>query len=77
MMRLGAEDHMLSIEERVKAEERLGVDLIEYAGRWVAVQDQRVVDDDENLGRLIDRLNGQRETAAIFKVRERPNPAVG
>jgi hypothetical protein len=76
MMHLGAEEHTLSIDERVKAEERLGVDLIEYAGRWVAVQDHRVVDDDDQLERLVDRLNGQRETAAIFKVRERPNPTV-
>jgi hypothetical protein len=74
---VGVEDRALSIQEQVRAEETLGVDLIEYAGRWVAVQDHRVVDDDENLGRLVDRLNGQRETAAIFKVRERPNPTVG
>lgn len=74
---MGADDHTLSIEERVRAEQSLGVDLIEYAGRWVAVQDHRVVDDDENLGRLVDRLNGQRETAEIFRVRERPNPTSG
>lgn len=77
MMELGAEDRTPSIEERVEAEERLGVNLIEYAGRWVAVQNHQVVDDDANLGRLVDRLNGQRETAAVFRVRERPNPIAG
>jgi hypothetical protein len=74
---MGIEDHRLSIQEHVEAEETLGVDLIEYAGRWVAVQDHRVVDDDESLGRLVDRLNGQRETAEIFRVRERPSQAAG
>lgn len=72
---MGIEDPMLSTHESVMAEEALGVDLIQYAGRWVAVQDHRVVDDDEILGRLVDRLNGQRETAEIFRVRERPSEA--
>lgn len=67
---MGIDDHTLSTQEHVKAEEDLGVDLIQYAGRWVAVQDHRVVDDDEQLGCLVDRLNGQRSTAEIFRVQE-------
>lgn len=73
---MGVSAGKVSVQDQVKAEEGLGVDLIEYAGRWVAVQDHRVVDHDESLGPLVDRLNGQRETAEIFKVRDKPSPAV-
>lgn len=61
---------MLSIEEQVRAEEKLGLDLVQYAGRWVAVEDHRVIADAERLGPLIERLNGQRDTARIFQVPE-------
>lgn len=60
----------MSMAEQMRAEEAFGLELIQYAGRWVAVQDHEVVDNDENLGCLVDRLNGQRDTASIFKVRE-------
>ena len=69
---MGINDHTLSTQEQVRAEEDLGAELIQYAGRWVAVQDHRVVDDDEQLGCLVDRLNGQRSTAEIFRVQEGP-----
>lgn len=59
---------MLSIEQQVRAEEKLGLDLIQYAGRWVAVEDHEVIADDERLGSLVERLNGQRDTARIFQV---------
>jgi Family of unknown function (DUF5678) len=58
----------MGIQERVRAEQELGLDLIQYAGRWVAVQDQKVLDNDEKLRPLVDRLNGQRDTAEIFRV---------
>lgn len=67
-----AGDDSMGIQEHVRAEEDLGVALIQYAGRWVAVQDHQVVDDDESLGCLVDRLNGLRETAEIFRVQEEP-----
>lgn len=57
-----------SIDERVRAEEAFGRVLMRYAGRWVAVQDHEVLDDDEELERLVGRLNGQRDTARIFQV---------
>jgi hypothetical protein len=63
---------MTSIEQRVRAEEEFGSVLIQYAGRWVAVEDHKVLDDDAELEPLVDRLNGQRDTATIFKVREDP-----
>jgi hypothetical protein len=67
----------MSVAENVRAEEAFGLDLIQYAGKWVAVQDRKVVDHDESLGCLVDRLNGQRDTAAIFKVREDPAAPCG
>jgi hypothetical protein len=62
----------MSTSEQVQAERAFGVELVQYAGRWVAVQDRTVLADDETLGALLDQLNGQRETAEIFKVREDP-----
>lgn len=62
----------MNIAEQVRAEEAFGLVLIQYAGRWVAVQDRKVVADDENLGCLVERLNGQRETAEIFQVPRDP-----
>jgi hypothetical protein len=73
---MGVSAGKVSVQDQVKAEEGLGVDLIEYAGHWVAVQDHQVVDHDESLRPLVDRLNGQRETVEIFKVRDKPSPAV-
>ncbi len=63
---------MLSIQDHVRAEEQLGLDLIQYAGRWVAVEDHKVVADNENLEHLVAGLNGQGDTAKIFRVREDP-----
>jgi len=56
--------------EQVQAEERLGFELVQYAGKWVAVQDATVIASNKHLGELLDRLNGQRDTAEIFKVGE-------
>jgi hypothetical protein len=58
--------------DEAHAEEQFGLELVQYAGRWVAVQDHTVLDNDENLECLLDRLNGERETAEIFQVRDRP-----
>ncbi len=62
----------MSTSEQVQAERAFGIELVQYAGRWVAVRDRTVLADDETLGTLLDQLNGQRETAEIFKVREDP-----
>lgn len=62
----------MSVEDQIKAEETLGFDLVQYAGRWVAVQDHKVVAHDETLGTLVAGLNGQRDTAQIFRVPEGP-----
>lgn len=72
---MGIQERITGIQERVMAEENFGADLIQYAGHWVAVQDCQVLDEDESLGCLVDRLNGQRETAEIFKVQAEPSEA--
>jgi hypothetical protein len=66
-----------STNEEALAEEQFGLVLVQYAGRWVAVQDHTVLDNDENLGCLLDRLNGERGTAEIFQVRDRHTTAAG
>jgi hypothetical protein len=67
----------MSTTEQVQAERAFGIELVQYAGQWVAVQDRTVLDNDKALGALLDRLNGQRETAEIFKVREDPTAPCG
>jgi hypothetical protein len=62
----------MSVEDQIRAEEALGFELVQYAGKWVAVQDHKVVASEETLRTLVDRLNGQRDTAEIFRVREDP-----
>ena len=51
-----------------QAEERFGAELAEYAGEWVAIEDRSVVAYDPDLGNLVGQLNGQRDTAVIFRV---------
>lgn len=58
----------MSVEDQIQAEETLGFELVQYAGRWVAVVDHKVVASEETLGTLVDGLNGQRDTAEIFQV---------
>jgi hypothetical protein len=62
----------MSAAEQVRAEEAFGLELVQYAGSWVAVEDRAVIDNDSDLKNLVGRLNGQRDTATIFKVREDP-----
>ena len=62
----------MTAAEQVAAEKVFGRELVQYAGKWVAVQDRTVLDNDATLEGLLDRLNGQRGTAEIFKVREDP-----
>lgn len=54
--------------EQIRAEEAFSLELVQYAGRWVAVEDRTVIDNDPVLGSLVGRLNGQRDTATIFKI---------
>jgi hypothetical protein len=63
----------MGIVDPIRAEEAFGLQLVQYAGDWVAVQDRAVLDNDKNLGALVGRLNGTRDTAEIFKVREDPS----
>jgi hypothetical protein len=46
--------------------------LAKYAGRWVAVENNAVIDNDIDLSGLVGRLNGERASAEIFQVREDP-----
>jgi Family of unknown function (DUF5678) len=62
----------MSDAEQIRAEEAFGLELVQYAGRWVAVEDRTVIDNDPILGSLVGRLNGQRDTATIFKIPEDP-----
>jgi hypothetical protein len=63
---------MMSVEDQIKAEEMLGSQLVQYAGKWVAVEHHKVVANEETLRTLVDRLNGQRDTAEIFRVPRGP-----
>lgn len=58
----------MSVEDQIQAEKTLGFELVQYAGKWVAVEDHKVIADEDKLGTLVDRLNGQRDTAEIFQV---------
>lgn len=46
--------------------------LNQHEGGWVAVENDRVIDNDEKLDKLVGRLNGQAATAAIFWVEPGP-----
>ncbi len=63
----------MSIVQPVSAEEAFGLTLVDYAGDWVAVQDHKVLEHDKTLGGLVARLNGTRDSAEIFRVREDPS----
>lgn len=62
----------MSVEDQIRAEKTLGFELVQYAGTWVAVENHKVVASEETLGTLVDGLNGQRDTAEIFRVPEGP-----
>jgi hypothetical protein len=62
----------MSANGHVPTQEEFGLELMKYAGRWVAVENRTVVADDPDLGNLVEQLNGKRDTATIFKVREDP-----
>jgi hypothetical protein len=59
-------------EREVRDEEEFGLELVQYAGRWVAVENRTVLDYDKELGCLLERLNGERRTAEIFQVEPAP-----
>jgi hypothetical protein len=56
-------------------DESMEAALNKYAGDWVAVEHDAVVEHDRNLGDLVERLNGNRGSAEIFKVEPRPDSA--
>lgn len=64
---------MMSIQGQIRAEEQLGSELGQYAGKWVAVHDHKVIAAKDKLGPLVDGLNGHRETAEIFQVPRGPS----
>jgi len=55
----------------LRAEEVLAKELAEYAGRWVAVSDHRVVASADSLGDLLTRVNPE-ELDRILEVSEEP-----
>jgi hypothetical protein len=65
----------MTVAEQVRAEEFLGQELFQYAGRWVAVVDHAVIQDADTLDELLERIEGQEEQAQVFRVPENPSVA--
>jgi hypothetical protein len=64
----------MDAQSAIKAEMALAKALHDYAGEWVAVENHAVIDNASDLQTLVGRLNGQRETAVVFRV-EPDSPA--
>jgi hypothetical protein len=62
-----------ALRERVRSERELRDQLVQYAGRWVAVIDYTVVRSAATWDQLLERLNKrEREGARVFRVPEHP-----
>ena len=46
-------------------------DVSKYAGRWVAVQNQKIVASDNRIGKLLDEVNRDWPSASITKIPKR------
>ena len=57
------------IDEQVERERELSRDLVRFVGRWVAVQDHRVVADAPTLHELLERVTDI-EVEGVFQVVE-------
>jgi hypothetical protein len=64
----------MTVAEQVRAEETLGRSLVQYAGRWVAIRDHRVVCDAETLRALLGAIETQDigDIDRILEVSEHP-----
>lgn len=60
---------------RIQAEEQFGVQLMDYAGQWVAVRGHEVFKYAATLDDLIERLEGHETEVKIFRVPEHPEAA--
>ena len=65
----------MGLAEHVKAEEEFGVELMEYAGQWVAVADRAVVQAANTLDELLERVDGQEQRVEVFRVPKHPDAA--
>jgi Family of unknown function (DUF5678) len=65
----------MSNAEHVQAEERFGVELMAYAGLWVAVADRTVVESATTLDELLERVERHEQRVEVFRVSERPGSA--
>ena len=59
------------LNRTLRAEEVLAKELAQYAGRWVAVRDHRVVASADSLGELLSRVNPE-GLDRILEVSEEP-----
>lgn len=62
----------IELKNTLKAEEGLAQELIEYAGRWVAVRDHSVVASADSLGDLLSRVSPE-GLDRILEVAEDPH----
>lgn len=69
---IGQNGHKPAVDIRsvIEAEEALADSLHGFAGKWVAVQNHAVIDDASDLDTLVGRINGQRQTAIVFRVED-------
>lgn len=66
----------MTVAELVEAEKKLGDDLMNYAGRWVAVNEQQVVADADTLKALLEQIESQGiEVEAVLEVAQDPGAA--
>jgi putative hemolysin len=66
----------MTIAEQISAEEALAATLDQYAGRWVAVCNHVVVNDDETLEGLLEQIAAeQQEDVEVFQVAVDPHAA--
>jgi hypothetical protein len=56
-----------SLDQQIKAEERLRAQLGKFAGRWVAVKDHEIVANAESAGALLKKL-GSKDVDGIFEI---------
>jgi hypothetical protein len=65
----------MTVAEQVSAEEALGATLERFAGRWVAVENHLVIDDDETLEGLLEKITECSEDVEVFQVAVDPHAA--
>lgn len=67
----------MTVAEIVQAERELGAQLDEFAGKWVAIRDFKVVLHADSLGELLEQVEseGLEEEATVLQVPEHPGAA--